>query len=210
MKCSRACCSHQKAEGEASSPAPGQSLLCSAGNGIPMAVGMSSSPAVSMLPGAICTDRPSHSRAEKQNPAQEGLVVRRKYYLTCIVLGKENKGPGTEPGPLASFFFFSFLFFWAIVLVRTIFLVVFLLCFVFFGVFGVDNARGNFLVLFLCFGTGTARMLGHVSCGRDTTAMSNGTSTSTGPWVAPSVKQRLLDCPRAGGQEGKAKVWAER
>lgn len=135
--------------------------------------------------------------------------MRRKYYLTCIVLGKENKGPGTEPGPLASFFFFSFLFFWAIVLVRTIFfLVVFLLCFVFFGVFGVDNAQGNFLVLFLCFGTGTALMLGRVSCGRAATARSTG--TSTGPWVASSVKQGLLDCPRAGGQEGKAEVWAER
>lgn len=92
---------------------------------------------------------------------------------------------------------------------RTIFffLVVFLLCFVFFGVFGVDNAQGNFLVLFLCFGTGTARTFGHVSCGRDATATSTGTSTSM--WVASSVEQGLLNCPRAGGQEGKAEVWAE-
>lgn len=89
-------------------------------------------------------------------------------------------------------------------------MVVFLLCFVFFGVFGIDNARGNYLVLFLCFGTGTAQTLGCVSCGRDTTATSTGTSTSTGPWVAPSVKQGLLSCPRPGGQEGKAEVWAER
>lgn len=138
--------------------------------------------------------------------------MRRKYYLTCIVLGKENKGPGSEPGPLASFFFlFSILlgncssednFFF--------FLVVFLLCFVFFGGFGVDNARGNFLVLFLCFGTGTAQTPGHVSCGRAATARSTGTSTSTGPCVASSFKQGLLGCPRAGGQEGKAEVWAER
>lgn len=50
-----------------------------------------------------------HTAGEKnRKPAQEGLVVRRKYYLTCIVLGKENKGPGTEPGPLASFFFSLF------------------------------------------------------------------------------------------------------
>lgn len=112
---------HEKAEGEVSSPSTGSSLLHGAGNRQSTAVGMSSSPEVPMLPGAICADRPPHSRGEKQKPAQEGLVVRRKYYLTCIVLGKENKGPGTEPGPLASFFFFSFLFFWAIVLVRTIF-----------------------------------------------------------------------------------------
>lgn len=200
---------HDRAEGWASSPT---SLFCSSGNRQSSAEGMSCSPEVPMMPGATCAHRPPHSRGEKQKPAQEGLVVRRKYYLTCIVLGKENKGPGTEPGPLASFFFFllsillgncssedNFFFF---------FLVVILLCFVFFGVFGVDNARGNFLMLFLCFGTGTARRLGHVSCGRDATGTS--TSTSTGASSAKSAKQGHLDCPRAGGQEGKAEVWAER
>jgi len=60
--------------------------------------------------GANPADRPPHSGREKQKRAQEGLVARRKYYLTCIVLGKENKGPGAGPGPLASFFFFPLFF----------------------------------------------------------------------------------------------------
>lgn len=62
------------------------------------------------LTGAIRAARPPRSGREELNPAQEGLIVRRKHYLMCIVLGKENKGPGTAPGPLASFFsplFFS-------------------------------------------------------------------------------------------------------
>lgn len=111
---------HEKAEGESSSPSTGPSLLCSAGNGQSMAVGMSSSSEVPMLPGAICAYRPPHNRGEKQKLAQEGLVVRRKYYLTCIVLERKTRVLDLSQVHWLLFFFFS-LFFWAIVLVRTIF-----------------------------------------------------------------------------------------
>lgn len=83
---------HEKAEGEVSSPSTGSSLLHSAGNRQSTPMGMSSSPEVPMLPGAICTDRPPHSRGEKQKPGPGVPCCEKEVLFNVHCVGKGKQG----------------------------------------------------------------------------------------------------------------------